>query len=175
MSENDEPTKAYKVGYCQPPEWRQFMPGQSGNPSGRRRKLGEDSLIGLLDGLVAVRENGLVRKVHPKELALRQQVNKALRDDDTAAQLHLLEQFEKHGLLDTGEGDRPGGVLELSDPTMPFEMALIMATTLGLAPWTTAQLRKGRAKYLAERSPLQAKIDAAIGYAALEADKEKPA
>lgn len=170
MTDTPKEPRPYNVGYGKPPVNRQFKPGTSGNPTGgsRKRRAAVPAVpADLLNQPLAVRDNGVLRQVHPKDLALRQQVKKALEEDDTAVQLHLLDQFQRHGLLDAASPDLGGGVLDLSDSTMPFEMGHILVLMFGPGPWTLAQLAKGRVRYLANRSPKQAQIDDLIGYPAL--------
>jgi len=156
----------YEVGYGKPPKGWQFAAGKSGNPAGRPRKAAAET-VSLLDQLLPVIENGEVCHVHPKELALRQQFKLALENDDTAAQLHLLEQAHRHGVLAGPADQDKGGVLVLNERTMPFAMELILATTVGTGPWTPAQIAAARARYCAQRSATEAQIDDAIGYPAL--------
>lgn len=167
MSDQPDDKPPYKVGYGKPPQNWQFKPGTTGNRAGRPKRKPPDP-AGLLDEPLAVRENGEVRYMHPKELALQQQFKKALEEDDTATQLHLIEKMERHGLLASQMAREHGGVVVLDDRTMPFAMARILAAAAGTGPWSAAQIAKARAQYCAGRSAKQAQIDAAIGYAALQ-------
>jgi hypothetical protein len=78
MTENN-----YKVGYKRPPLHSRFQPGQSGNPSGRRK--GSKPLKTLLNQIlaeeVALREGSSVKKVSKAEALLRSLVVGALKGD----------------------------------------------------------------------------------------------
>jgi len=163
-----ETSEPYRTGYRKPPRHRQFKPGQSGNPRGRPRKQRSGVQAGPLDRTIPVREAGEIKHVEPRELALRQAVKKALVDDDTTAQLYLLEEFINHGLLQEA-GDLPqGGVAILSDPTMPFDLQVLLLEHYGFPPWTPAQVEHGLSHYRAQRSPIGARDDEAIGYPVLK-------
>jgi hypothetical protein len=162
-----ETSEPYRTGYRKPPRNRQFKPGQSGNPRGRPRKQREGP-IGLLDRAINVRQGNVVKQADPRQLALQQAVKKALVDDDTKAQLYLLEEFIKHGLLDAATEQPLCGVIELSDPAIPFTMQVMLFERFGPPPWSPAQTAELRAHYLAERTPRAALEDELIGYAALE-------
>lgn len=163
-----EASEAYKTGYRKPPRNRQFKPGQSGNPRGRPRNQRSGVQAGPLDRTIPVREAGEIKHVDPRELALRQAVKKALVDDDTTAQLYLLEEFINHGLLQEAGDLRQGGVAILSDPTMPFGLQALLLEHYGFPPWTPAQVEHGLSLYRAQRSPIGARDDEAIGYRVLK-------
>jgi hypothetical protein len=169
---DDTKDRGYRVGYGKPPKNWQFKPGKSGNPNGRRGKKAPDGATNLLDKPVPVRHGDQVIRMRPKELAMRQQVKNGCEGDDFQALKHLLDQFEAHGLLAAYQSDAGGGVLELSEDTMPFHMHLILATSFGLGPWSQAELRQAGAEYVKDCTPVQAKIDAAIGYSALKENKD---
>lgn len=73
-------------GYGRPPKQHQFKPGQSGNPKGRPK--GSRNLVKILDDeldqKVPVTEGGKRRRVSKRQLAVRQQVNKAAQGDGKA-------------------------------------------------------------------------------------------
>lgn len=162
------PPRDSAVGYGRPPKVWQFAQGRSGNPRGRPKKVSGEETMAWLDAPIAVRQGDTVTRMHPKEVALRQQVRKGLEDDDLAAQLHLLEQFQRHGILAQSPGAASGGVLVLPSGAMPFPMALIMAQRFGPPSWNETELAVGRAAYRAGLNEEQARVDAAIGYPALE-------
>lgn len=83
MSTNRKrPTGDYPVGYCRPPKASQFRKGESGNPTGRRkrpsdqaietifRRLAEEKIIVVIDG----RE----RSITKMEAILRRSLNDML-------------------------------------------------------------------------------------------------
>ena len=77
---------SYEVGYGRPPQSSQFKTGQSGNPRGRPK--GSKNLQTLLreelDQKVQVTENGRPRLMSKRRVAVRQQVDKAVKGDAKA-------------------------------------------------------------------------------------------
>jgi Family of unknown function (DUF5681) len=49
----DQDSAGYEVGYKKPPKHRWFQPGQSGNPSGKRKEKKRPSFANTLDDLYA--------------------------------------------------------------------------------------------------------------------------
>lgn len=79
-------TSSYEVGFARPPKHSQFKTGQSGNPRGR--PPGSKNLTTLLreelDQKVQVTENGRSRVMSKRRVAVRQQVDKAVKGDAKA-------------------------------------------------------------------------------------------
>jgi len=71
----------YKIGYKNPPIHARFKKGQSGNPSGRRRKPA--SLLDIFDRLIhrklSIREGDTVRSVSAGEALIMSAFNKAMK------------------------------------------------------------------------------------------------
>lgn len=87
----------YDVGYGKPPKASRFKPGQSGNPSGRRKrpKSVRDQLDDILKRKVEVTKNGLIKRVSMQELMLTTLVNKAAKGDLSALKT-VLDLKESH-------------------------------------------------------------------------------
>ncbi|MGD9738419.1 MAG: DUF5681 domain-containing protein [Parvibaculaceae bacterium] len=133
---------AYEVGYGKPPVHSRFKPGRSGNPKGRPRdsKNVTTMLNQFLDERMTVRIGGVEKKMSGRQLILFRAVKDAIegkkdaRDfvlrmtgsaerereaaappglpDATAAELDLLQFFERQLLLDAGlPSDRIEAVL----------------------------------------------------------------
>src|SRR5215207_5514202 len=85
-----------KVGYRSPPVATRFKPGQSGNPSGRRK--GSQNLRTLFDKIlneqISLRDGENVKKISKAEAILRSVVLGALRGDtrSLAIMLRMAEQ-----------------------------------------------------------------------------------
>lgn len=111
MSDNDKGDD-YEVGYCKPPKGKQFQPGQSGNPKGRRkgsRGLKTD-LDAALSQKLTITVAGRKRKGTTQELAMYALAVKAATGDPRSAKLLadlVLEVF--------GPGDRGGKEARLSN------------------------------------------------------------
>jgi hypothetical protein len=112
MSDSDKGTgnvvkMPAKVGYCSPPEATRFKPGQSGNPSGRRK--GSQNFKTLFNKIVgeqvSLREGSDVKKVTKAEAVLRGLVVGALKGDPRNLAL-LLRLAEQAG----GFEDRPADI-----------------------------------------------------------------
>lgn len=175
MSNNPEPPKDYEVGYGRPPKQHQFPPGRSGNVSGgtKRQQKEERNLMALLDRPVPVRDGGRETTMSPKEVTLRTLAQKAFAGDRKSL-FRLVDLFLQHDGFPASSHGRVNFVLALSTERMPFPMALIMALHFGHQEhYTPQQLAIGRAEYIAQRSDIQAKIDADIGYPDLEPGDER--
>ena len=72
-----------KVGYCSPPVHSRFKPGQSGNPSGRKKGSQNLKTIfnKILDEEISLREGSEVKKVSKAEALVRGMVVGALKGD----------------------------------------------------------------------------------------------
>ncbi|MFN4092190.1 MAG: DUF5681 domain-containing protein [Brevundimonas sp.] len=80
------PNSPYEVGYCRPPSQTQFKSGQSGNPKGRppgSRNM-HTILREELEQKVQVTENGRPKMMTKRRVAVRQQVDKAVKGDPKA-------------------------------------------------------------------------------------------
>lgn len=82
MSKNDGDDE-YEVGYGKPPKKTQWQPGQSGNPSGKKKK--SDSLMDILQRLagheIVVQKNGVPLAMSQAEAMLTAVFAKAMKGD----------------------------------------------------------------------------------------------
>ena len=92
VQENDS------VGYCRPPVAKQFKPGQSGNPRGRKKGVKNVATIfnEALYRPVKIRTTGGVRTLPKIEAIVEVIMNKALAGD-TAAVSRIVELAHKLG------------------------------------------------------------------------------
>lgn len=70
----------HPIGYGRPPKAHQWKKGQSGNPTGRRPKAPESTLVlidGLLAALVPIRFNGETKRVPAIEAIVLQLMQSA--------------------------------------------------------------------------------------------------
>lgn len=97
--------KDYTVGYGRPPKDTQFKPKQSGNPAGRPKgsKNTRTLVQQALDEKVRVTVNGRTVTLTKREVAAKQQVDKAAKGDTKA--FLLVTQFEENALPLTGTSD----------------------------------------------------------------------
>ncbi|MGE0409899.1 MAG: DUF5681 domain-containing protein [Amphiplicatus sp.] len=102
MTDSNDETRDYEVGYGKPPRRTQFKKGQSGNPKGRpkgKRNLKTD-VRETLQLPVSITENGRKRKVSTQTAVLLRLREKALQADAKAidrivalAHVHNNEEF----------------------------------------------------------------------------------
>jgi hypothetical protein len=87
----------YQIGKGKPPKHTRYRPGQSGNPSGRRK--GSQNLKTALRKIlmmpVRIKQTGRVKKVSTQQAVLLALRNNALKNDRWAVQ-HLLELADRH-------------------------------------------------------------------------------
>lgn len=77
----------YDVGYRRPPKARQWMPGQSGNPSGKKKgtKNAATILNEIMQRKITITDNGKPRKITLHEGLYLKYVGPALKGDLKAA------------------------------------------------------------------------------------------
>jgi hypothetical protein len=80
-----EAAEDYEVGYCKPPKWTRWQKGQSGNPSGRKKRRPPENaaemLQDLLDEKVTVTDgSGRRKKMSRLNALLMNQLNKAFQN-----------------------------------------------------------------------------------------------
>jgi hypothetical protein len=89
---------SYEVGYGRPPKATRFRPGQSGNPTGRRKSsktIGE-RVRELMNSKVTVTEQGRTRRMSRFDVMLRHSGDDAMRGDLRALKL-LMEFLHRYG------------------------------------------------------------------------------
>ncbi|MFN9498079.1 MAG: DUF5681 domain-containing protein [Sphingomonadales bacterium] len=102
----------YEVGYGKPPAHTRFRKGQSGNPSGKpKRVLSEDEiLLRELASKVPVTEGGKQRRMSKLEVMLKQQVNLAMKGDPKAVR-HVIDAYRKatqnQARINADQGEQP--------------------------------------------------------------------
>jgi hypothetical protein len=100
----------YPVGYGKPPAHARFRKGQSGNPSGKPKKILTEEEIVLRDlaSKVTVTEGGKQRRMSKLEVILKQQVKLAMKGDPKAVRfvaeiLRMAKQSLSSGNQNQGE------------------------------------------------------------------------
>jgi len=84
--------RPFDVGYGRPPRESQFQPGQSGNPSGRPKKVLntlQDVLREVAAEKIRVNEGGQIREVTKARFIVMSAVDRALKGDAAAMKLVL--------------------------------------------------------------------------------------
>jgi len=92
---------SYSVGYCRPPRRSQFKPGQSGNPTGKRRKASapdlKAQLQSALNETVTIRSGKQQKKKSKGEAGIDQLVDQFAAGDRNARR-DLIVLCEKLGV-----------------------------------------------------------------------------
>ena len=107
MAEDTTGTGDYEIGYGKPPKATQWPKGQSGNPSGKRKK--EQSLAEIIaklaDEEIVVQRNGVTCSMTQKEAMLRSVLAKAIKNGDLPAAKFIAEQLETGSVARLVEDD----------------------------------------------------------------------
>lgn len=95
----------YTVGRGRPPKQYTWKKGQSGNPSGRRRKKRTRAVIleEIMNETLVIREGGKERKVTKYDALYRSQMAKAIKGDTNSAKF-INEEVSRLGLGDERDG-----------------------------------------------------------------------
>jgi hypothetical protein len=87
------------AGYGRPPIATRFKPGQSGNPKGRPK--GSKNMLTLLreelDQKVTVTSDGRTQRMSKRKIAVRQQVDRAVKGDPKAFAMVLKLESQASG------------------------------------------------------------------------------
>jgi len=116
-----QPKGEYEVGYCRPPAQHRFRPGQSGNPSGERKRNDAKTIMDELKRVIAtkipVRHGERSRKVLLPTAILFAHGMNAVKGDAKSGAL-FFNQMQKLGLLeDEAFADMPAGPQRKSSPS----------------------------------------------------------
>ncbi len=162
---SDWPEDDDEVGYGRPPKQTQFKKGQSGNPRGRPRKRSktEFDLGQIIGRSMMVKVDGEPRTMQPKEVELRQLVEKALKKQDLAAIEYLLDLFRKYGAIEPPQERQRNGVVELPR-NLPWRVATAAFEKFGHPPWRDRDLAPIKAEYLETRREIDRIQDEIRGY-----------
>jgi hypothetical protein len=113
--------KDHEVGFRQPPLHSRFKPGQSGNPSGKRKPRA--TLSQLLDKILAervpVKEGGKAKRMAKEEVFLRQMVTRAIGGDRQFGRLLL-------GYLERRQDSAPTGTASATDEFLMSELVSLL-------------------------------------------------
>jgi hypothetical protein len=106
-----QPTGDYPVGYCRPPAQHRFRPGQSGNPTGQRKRSHASTIVDELKEIAAtkvtMRVGGRTRKLSLAAANFLAHATNGAKGDPRSAAL-FLNQSQKLGLFDNQAfGDIP--------------------------------------------------------------------
>ena len=82
----EDHSQPYSVGNKRPPRDRQFKPGASGNPAGRRKgSLNFKTLLANeLNSTIKIQEAGKIKTISKQHAMIKQFVGKAMKGDEKA-------------------------------------------------------------------------------------------
>ena len=112
---------------------------------------------------MTVKVDGEPRTMQPKEVELRQLVEKALKKQDLSAIGYLLELFTKYQAIQPPQEQPRNGVVQLPR-SLPWTVAIQAFQKLGHPPWKDRDLGPIKAEYLRTRREIDRLQDEIIGY-----------
>jgi hypothetical protein len=115
--------KTAEVGYGEPPKASRWKPGQSGNPSGKKKgtKNGATILQEIMQRMISISDNGKVRKITVQEGLYVAHLTRGLKGDLKAAAFLLREYAANQGAEATREANKV--VIPPITEDMPVEEA----------------------------------------------------
>jgi hypothetical protein len=136
--ESNETDDDYEVGYGKPPKHARFKKGQSGNPSGRKKKRESAiraQLIELLTENIPIKEGGKRRNSPGIVVVVKQLLVQALKGDKkTALQLYkLATDLGVLDLLPEGKEDFDMSILTREEDETLIEAYHLMNKVRGKA------------------------------------------
>ncbi len=137
----------YEIGYGKPPKATRFgnrpQPDRSSKP-GPARGAAID-LAATTNGLMTVRHNGAVVRMHPHEAMLHGLAKSGLRGKLSAIRAVLLE-CKKAGLLEAPPAQQASGVI-FAPKGVPIELADRLIRMAGPPPWDDDLFDQCKAEY----------------------------
>lgn len=107
------------VGYKRPPKSTQFKPGQSGNPTGRKKDVAnfKTDLIAELNETVAFQENGREHRYSKQRAIVKTLIDLAIKGDIRAinAIVTLCQGFDGEGARGSDDDTDNDGVNIMND------------------------------------------------------------
>jgi hypothetical protein len=138
----------YEVGYGKPPKATRFgnrpQPNRS-SKSGPAREAAPIVVAATTNGLMTVRHNGAVVRMHPHEAMMHGLVKSGLRGNVSAIKTVLLE-CKKAGLLDAPPAPQTSGVI-FAPKGVPIELACRLIRIAGPPPWDDELYDQCKAEY----------------------------
>ena len=153
MSEKKKtPQDTYQVGYRKPPAHSRFRKGQSGNPTGQRRRPGETERLKKIISqeayrLLTVRDGGDIKRIAAVQAVLRSQITSAVKGN-VSAQIPIVA-LSAHALAGEREKALAAGCDELD--TKPIDFDRLIATLRRCSRVPQIMLHFGRPDWLALR------------------------
>jgi hypothetical protein len=111
---SEDPKRDYEVGYRKPPQHSRFKPGQSANPTGRKRGVANfrTDVENTLQLPVQLNEAGKTKRVSTQQAALSRLKQKALSGDGRALDRALKLAGQ---LSDEAESSAVAGPMDVVD------------------------------------------------------------
>jgi hypothetical protein len=107
------PEDSYEVGKGRPPRHTRYRKGQSGNPSGRKkRRTFADEYADLLDEEVEISVDGVPTRMTQRRVIARSTLIKAMRGDMRAAAYVIANDNRKDGDDDTVTFETDAALIE---------------------------------------------------------------
>jgi len=141
------------AGYKSPPPQHRFKPGESGNPTGQRRKRIDFEAMLMAD--IEITHNGKKKRVPTFETQVLVQLKRAIKDHNLAAVRFVFNLLKKYDALETIEAS-PQVIGVVKSDNLPSDLRLMLGRDSRGRIKSIEEMDEIRQAYFADAPPLMA-------------------